>query len=93
MFLKISDLVESIVEMLAVKFLLLLLNTSVHFQPHRLPEMRLIEMGRVHSDWVRQVSFYSSLHCIVSCSTCPEALLMCDLAGSKTHNMFRVEKV
>ncbi|CAH2236528.1 jg8011 [Pararge aegeria aegeria] len=57
-----------------------------------LPEMRLIEMIRVHSDWVRQVSFYASLHCIVSCSTCPDAMLMCDLAASKTHNMFRVDK-
>ncbi|VVC93730.1 unnamed protein product [Leptidea sinapis] len=54
--------------------------------------LRLVELSRVHSEWVRQVSFYSSLHCIVSCATCPDSLLMCDLAGSKTHNMFHLDK-
>ncbi|XP_050669660.1 WD repeat-containing protein on Y chromosome-like isoform X2 [Leptidea sinapis] len=61
-------------------------------QPRLLPELRLVELRRVHSEWVRQVSFYSSLHCIVSCATCPDSLLMCDLAGSKTHNMFHLDK-
>lgn len=62
-------------------------------QPHLLPELRLSEFPGVHTEWVRQVSFYASLHCVVSCATCPNALLMADLAGSKTHNMFKVDKV
>ncbi|XP_039751479.1 WD repeat-containing protein on Y chromosome-like [Pararge aegeria] len=72
--------------------LLQLRHVDLQKRRRLLPEMRLIEMIRVHSDWVRQVSFYASLHCIVSCSTCPDAMLMCDLAASKTHNMFRVDK-
>lgn len=63
------------------------------FQPHLLSEMHLLEMGRVHAEWVRQVAWYASLHCVVSCATCPDSLLMADMAGSKTHNMFRVDKV
>jgi hypothetical protein len=55
--------------------------------------MKLVEWERVHSDWVRQVAYYSSLHCVVSCATCPDSLLMCDIQGSKTFNMFHVEKV
>nr|XP_032514989.1 WD repeat-containing protein on Y chromosome-like [Danaus plexippus plexippus] len=67
-------------------------HVDLQRRPHLLPELRLTEKGRVHGEWVRQVSFYSSLHCIVSCATCPDSLLMCDLAGSKTYNMFHVEK-
>ena len=65
------------------------------FQPHMLPEMQLVELLRIHREWVRQVSYYDSLHCVVSCATCIDSLLMCDIRGSKTQsrNMFRVEKV
>lgn len=66
---------------------------SLGLQPQLLPEMKLVELQRVHSEWVRQVSFYASLHCVVSCATCPDALLMCDIAGSKTYNMFKTDKV
>lgn len=55
--------------------------------------MKLIELRGVHGDWVRQVSYYASLHCVVSCATSVDALLMTDFAGSKTHNVFRVDKV
>ncbi|XP_063362976.1 WD repeat-containing protein on Y chromosome-like [Cydia amplana] len=71
------------------------LQTVRHIDLQRkraLPELSLIEKGRIHTDWVRQVSYYSPLHCLVSCATCPDALLMCDLQGSKTHNMFHVDK-
>nr|XP_021191177.2 WD repeat-containing protein on Y chromosome [Helicoverpa armigera] len=61
-------------------------------RPQMLPELRLVELTRIHTEWVRQVSYYKSLHCVVSCATCPDALLMCDIHGSKTHNMFKVEK-
>lgn len=55
--------------------------------------MTLTELRGVHGDWVRQVSYYASLHCVVSCATSADALLMTDLTGSKTHNVFRVDKV
>ncbi|XP_072939035.1 WD repeat-containing protein on Y chromosome-like [Epargyreus clarus] len=67
-------------------------HVDLQRRPHLLPELRLVEGPRAHREWVRQVSFYASLHCVVSCATCPDSLLMCDLAGSKTHNMFRVDK-
>lgn len=58
-----------------------------------LPELRLQELMCLHPEWVRQVSYYEPLHCVMSCATCPDSLLMCDLQCSKTYNMFRVEKV
>ncbi|XP_022814893.1 WD repeat-containing protein on Y chromosome-like [Spodoptera litura] len=61
-------------------------------RPRVLPELRLVELVRVHPEWVRQVSYYASLHCVVSCATCFDSLLMCDLSASKTHKMFRVDK-
>nr|XP_049696246.1 WD repeat-containing protein on Y chromosome isoform X1 [Helicoverpa armigera] len=67
-------------------------HVDLQRQPQILPEMRLVELNRLHAEWVRQVSYYKSLHCVVSCATCPDALLMCDIHGSKTHNMFKVEK-
>ncbi|KAM3959580.1 WD repeat-containing protein on Y chromosome [Aphomia sociella] len=76
----------------AGRALIQLRHVDLQKKPHLLPEMKLVELQRVHSEWVRQVSFYASLHCVVSCATCTDALLMCDVAGSKTHNMFRVDK-
>ncbi|XP_052754696.1 WD repeat-containing protein on Y chromosome-like isoform X2 [Galleria mellonella] len=76
----------------AGRALIQLRHVDLQRKPQVLPEMRLVELQRVHSEWVRQVSFYASLHCVVSCATCADSLLMCDLAGSKTHNMFRVDK-
>ncbi|XP_059049604.1 WD repeat-containing protein on Y chromosome-like [Achroia grisella] len=76
----------------AGRALIQLRHVDLQRKPQLLPEMRLVELQRVHSEWVRQVSFYASLHCVVSCATCADSLLMCDLAGSKTHNMFRVDK-
>ncbi|CAH2075872.1 unnamed protein product, partial [Iphiclides podalirius] len=61
-------------------------------RPHLLPELQLVEFPRAHTDWVRQVAYYASLHCVVSCATCPDSLLMCDLAASRTHNTFHTEK-
>ncbi|PZC77346.1 hypothetical protein B5X24_HaOG203505 [Helicoverpa armigera] len=67
-------------------------HVDLQRRPSMLPELHLIELPRLHAEWVRQVSYYKSLHCVVSCATCPDALLMCDIHGSKTHNMFKVEK-
>ncbi|XP_073949102.1 LOW QUALITY PROTEIN: WD repeat-containing protein WDY, partial [Choristoneura fumiferana] len=76
----------------AGRALITLRHVDLQRRPHLLPELRLIERARAHTDWVRQVSFYAPLHCLVSCATCPDSLLMCDLQGSKTNNMFRVDK-
>ncbi|CAF4905141.1 WD repeat-containing protein on Y chromosome isoform X1 [Pieris napi] len=76
----------------AGRALVQLRHIDLQRRPHLLAEMKLTELRGVHSEWVRQVSYYASLHCIVSCATCPDSLLMCDLAGSKTHNMFRLDK-
>ncbi|KAJ0175384.1 hypothetical protein K1T71_008543 [Dendrolimus kikuchii] len=76
----------------AARALIQLRHIDLQRKPQLLPEMRLIEFSKVHSDWVRQVSFYASLHCVMSCATCPDSLLMCDVGGSKTNNMFRVDK-
>ncbi|RVE45325.1 hypothetical protein evm_010030 [Chilo suppressalis] len=76
----------------AGRALIQLRHIDLQRRPHLLSEMKLVEFPRVHSEWVRQVSFYASLHCVVSCATCADSLLMSDIQGSKTHNMFRVEK-
>ncbi|XP_049868004.1 WD repeat-containing protein on Y chromosome-like [Pectinophora gossypiella] len=76
----------------AARALIQLRHVDLQKRPRMLPQMTLVEFPRVHNEWVRQVSFYSSLHCVVSCATCYDSLLMCDIAGSKTHNMFRIEK-
>ncbi|XP_013178307.1 PREDICTED: WD repeat-containing protein on Y chromosome-like isoform X2 [Papilio xuthus] len=67
-------------------------HVDLQKRPELLPELQLVEFPRAHTDWVRQVSYYASLHCVVSCATCPDALLMCDLAASRTHNTFHTEK-
>uniref|UniRef100_A0A2A4JIW6 WD repeat-containing protein on Y chromosome n=1 Tax=Heliothis virescens TaxID=7102 RepID=A0A2A4JIW6_HELVI len=76
----------------AGRALKILRHVDLQRQPKILPEMRLVELNHLHAEWVRQVSYYKSLHCVVSCATCPDSLLMCDIQGSKTHNMFKVEK-
>ncbi|KAJ2949922.1 hypothetical protein O0L34_g11240 [Tuta absoluta] len=76
----------------AARAFIQLRHIDLQKRPHMLPQMTLVEFQRVHNEWVRQVSFYASLHCVVSCATCPDSLLMCDIAGTKTSNMFHVEK-
>ncbi|CAB3250854.1 unnamed protein product [Arctia plantaginis] len=76
----------------AGRALIQLRHVDLQRKPHLLPELKLVELTRIHAEWVRQVSYYASLHCVVSCATCPDSLLMCDMYGSKTHNMFRVDK-
>ncbi|XP_060803800.1 WD repeat-containing protein on Y chromosome [Amyelois transitella] len=76
----------------AGRALIQLRHIDLQRKPRLLPELRLVELPRIHSEWVRQVGFYSSLHCVVSCATCYDSLLICDLAGSRTHNMFHVDK-
>ncbi|CAG9763835.1 unnamed protein product [Ceutorhynchus assimilis] len=52
---------------------------SVKYYPH------------VHSDFVRQVSFYSTLHCVVSCAQCPkQGFLMTDIIDSSTVYNYKI---
>ncbi|KAJ8731039.1 hypothetical protein PYW08_002452 [Mythimna loreyi] len=67
-------------------------HVDLQKRPQMLPKLHLVEMQRMHAEWVRQVSYYKSLNCVVSCSTCNDSLLIRHIHGSKTHNMFRVEK-
>ncbi|KAH9642092.1 hypothetical protein HF086_007212 [Spodoptera exigua] len=76
----------------AGRALISLRHVDLQKRPRMLPELRLVDLGRMHSEWVRQVSYYESLHCVVSCATCSDSLLLCDISGSKTHYMFKVEK-
>nr|CAD7462430.1 unnamed protein product [Timema tahoe] len=55
-----------------------------------LPSIKVFEFLNVHSDWVCQVSYYSSLHSFLSCAICPEnSLYMRDDTGTKSQYTFR----
>ncbi|KAJ8918541.1 hypothetical protein NQ315_013046 [Exocentrus adspersus] len=51
-----------------------------------IPNMKIKEFPHLHSDYVRQVSYYRALHCVVSCAQCPKALLMTDATEAKEKN-------
>lgn len=54
---------------------------------------RLVEFKDVHTDWVRQVSYYTTLHCIVSCSDCMKApLVMKDLTEKRINTVFQIKQ-
>ncbi|XP_041987733.1 WD repeat-containing protein on Y chromosome isoform X2 [Aricia agestis] len=53
--------------------------------------MRLVELTGVHSGWVRQVRWYDTLGCVLSCAACPDAMVLRDLTA-KVNSVFRVEK-
>lgn len=56
---------------------------SVHF--------RVAQYPNLHTDYVRQVSFYSTLHSVVSCSQCPKAgLLMTDITDPKKVYVYKI---
>ncbi|KAH9642095.1 hypothetical protein HF086_007215 [Spodoptera exigua] len=67
-------------------------HVDLQKRPHVLPGLRLLDLVRLHPDWVRQVSYYAPLHCVMSCATCYDSLLLCDLKSSKAYYMFRVDK-
>nr|CAD7572926.1 unnamed protein product [Timema californicum] len=55
-----------------------------------LPSIKVFEFLNIHSDWVCQVSYYSSLHSFLSCAICPEnSLYMRDDTGTKSQYTFR----
>lgn len=60
-----------------------------HIMRGKLPGMKAFNILDVHTDWVRQVSYYKLLGSIVSCSTSQNAMFVGDHHGSKTsYNFF-----
>jgi len=53
--------------------------------------LRVVEFLNVHSDWVRQLSFYSKSNSFISCAPCPKtSVLMCDVYGTKSQYRYDV---
>ncbi|KAF2880421.1 hypothetical protein ILUMI_25755 [Ignelater luminosus] len=54
---------------------------------------RVVEFKSLHTDWVRQVSYYKSLHCFVSCAACSKAaVIMKDITESKGTYLYKIPK-
>lgn len=54
---------------------------------------RVVEFKNIHTEWVRQVSFYNALHCIVSCSDCGKIpIIMKDLNEVRKDYVYKVPK-
>lgn len=52
---------------------------------------RVMQLPSIHTDYVRQVDYYSTLHSIVSCAQCPKAaLLMTDVTDSKNLYKYKI---
>lgn len=58
----------------------------------KLPGMKAYNILNVHTDWVRQVSYYKLLGSIVSCSTSPNAMFVGDFHGARTSYMFFLKR-
>ncbi|KAJ8731038.1 hypothetical protein PYW08_002451 [Mythimna loreyi] len=69
-------------------------HVDLQRRPHMLPELQLLELRHLHKEWVRQVGYYASLHCVLSCATCVDSLVMSDIRGSKKNacSVFKLEK-
>ncbi|KAF5291198.1 hypothetical protein FQA39_LY14440 [Lamprigera yunnana] len=50
----------------------------------------LTEFRNIHTDWVRQVSYYRSLNSIVSCSSCPK--VGASITDNKTNYQYKIPK-
>lgn len=58
----------------------------------KLSGMTVREFYGVHSAPVRQVSYYASLSCIISCSDCSIPLSMYSMTSSNSSNVFHTTK-
>ncbi|KAK4876176.1 hypothetical protein RN001_012598 [Aquatica leii] len=57
------------------------------------PGFRIIEFKNLHTDWVRQVSYYKNLHCFVSCSVCLKAAMhIKDVSENKISYVYKIPK-
>ncbi|KAB0795580.1 hypothetical protein PPYR_12419 [Photinus pyralis] len=57
------------------------------------PGFRFVEFQNLHTNWVRQVSYYKSLQCFVSCSACPKAaMVLKDITDNKSSYVYKIAK-
>ncbi|KAF5307990.1 hypothetical protein FQR65_LT06558 [Abscondita terminalis] len=57
------------------------------------PGFNVVEFKYLHGDWVRQVSYYRSLHCFISCSSCVKAsMYIKDVNINKISYLYKVPK-
>nr|XP_023023649.1 WD repeat-containing protein on Y chromosome [Leptinotarsa decemlineata] len=54
------------------------------------PHMKIVEYLNIHKDFVRQVSYYPTLHALVSCSQCPKGLQMTDMTDPKKVYVYKI---
>lgn len=55
-----------------------------------LEDVKIVEFLGLHTDFVRQVSFYKTLHCVVSCAQCPKGLMMTDITKVKPPYIYNI---
>ncbi|XP_076266144.1 WD repeat-containing protein on Y chromosome-like [Rhynchophorus ferrugineus] len=52
---------------------------------------RAVVFPHLHTDYVRQINFYSTLHSVVSCAQCPKSgLLMTDVTNNKVAYTYKI---
>ncbi|KAK5645470.1 hypothetical protein RI129_006770 [Pyrocoelia pectoralis] len=57
------------------------------------PGFRIVEFRNLHTNWVRQVSYYKTLQCFVSCSACPKAaVIIKDITDNKSSYVYKIPK-
>ncbi|XP_056644787.1 WD repeat-containing protein on Y chromosome [Diorhabda sublineata] len=55
-----------------------------------IPNMRITEINNIHSDFIRQVSYYSSLHSVVTCAQCFKGLQITDITDQNKFYVFKI---
>ncbi|KAJ8932565.1 hypothetical protein NQ318_023098 [Aromia moschata] len=55
------------------------------------PNFQLMEIPRLHSDYVRQIYYYSTLRGIVSCAECQKAVVISDVADGTTSYTYKID--
>ncbi|CAG9835022.1 unnamed protein product [Diabrotica balteata] len=55
-----------------------------------IPHMRITEFNNIHTDFIRQVCYYSSLHSVVSCAQCYKGLQITDITDASKFYCFKI---
>lgn len=55
-----------------------------------LEHVKIVEYLGLHSDFVRHVSYYSTLNSLVSCAQCPKGLIMTDITKYKPPYIYKI---
>nr|CAI5831958.1 unnamed protein product [Callosobruchus analis] len=56
-----------------------------------IPDIKVLDLGCLHSDYVRQVEYYPTFHSVVSCAQCPKkGMLMTDITDERKSSVFKV---